>query len=123
MASRTVHVRMWIYGVETRKEGLSGKMGEGLEIGEKGEGKCARRCEKICEKMGEKIDYIALGRTQRTALNNLKAEKSPTHEGRQADQDNCLRGSVQWEYIWDPWLGKEAFSGSSLRVDDFWRDG
>jgi hypothetical protein len=27
---------MWIYGVETRKEGLPGKKGEVLEIGEKG---------------------------------------------------------------------------------------
>jgi hypothetical protein len=38
MAYRTVHVRMWISGVETRKEGLPGEMGEGLERGEKGEG-------------------------------------------------------------------------------------
>jgi hypothetical protein len=29
---------MWIFGVETRKEGLSREMGEGLERGEKGEG-------------------------------------------------------------------------------------
>jgi hypothetical protein len=29
MACRTVDVRMWISGVQTRKEGLSGGMGEG----------------------------------------------------------------------------------------------
>jgi hypothetical protein len=27
---------------------------------------------------------------------------------------------VQWEQIWDPWLGKGAFSGPSLKVDDIW---
>jgi len=35
-------------------------------------------------------------------------------------QDNCLGMSVQWEQIWDPWLGKGASSGSLLKVDDFW---
>jgi hypothetical protein len=38
MAYRAVYVRMWIFRVETRKEGLPGEIGEGLERGEKGEG-------------------------------------------------------------------------------------
>jgi hypothetical protein len=57
MAYRTVHVQMWISGVETRKEGLPGEMGEGLERGEKGEGGNISKevCEKVCKKMSEKI--------------------------------------------------------------------
>lgn len=27
---------------------------------------------------------------------------------------------AQWEQIWDHWLGKGAFSGPSLKVDDIW---
>ena len=30
---------------------------------------------------------------------------------------------VQWEQIWDPWLGKGAFSGPSLKVVNVWWDG
>jgi hypothetical protein len=48
MACRTVHVRMWISGVETRKEGLPGEMGEGLERGEKEAGIWVRRCVRKC---------------------------------------------------------------------------
>jgi hypothetical protein len=39
---------MWIFGVETRKEGLPGEMGEGLERGEKGAGIWVRRCVRRC---------------------------------------------------------------------------
>jgi hypothetical protein len=38
---------MWISGVETRKEGLPGEMGEGLERGEGG----GNMSEEICEEM------------------------------------------------------------------------
>jgi hypothetical protein len=75
---------------------------------------------KMGEKRGKDKREPVIYRIRSPSQNAEDGVKQP--EGRrQADRDNkCLGMSVQWEQIWDPWLVKGAFSGSSLKVDDFW---
>lgn len=107
-----------------------------------GEKMCEKMCE-MCEKMGEQMGEKRCEGKRETAIYRVRspgqtAENDVKHpevrrkkmslHGRRADGDNCLGMSsgwhrfvkVQWEQIWDPWLGKGAFSGPSLKVDDVW---
>jgi hypothetical protein len=73
--------------------------------------------EKVGKKMGKKMEEkrcegkreIVIYRVRSPRQNAEDDVKQPevrrrkrTHAWRQADKDNCLGMSVQWEQIWDP---------------------